>query len=486
MGAACGKLDDDAEGGHPVADGEFAVQKSDFVQIKKGSIREEYTLGDKLEDDKFASIFRCKQKSTGLRFIAKMYNIKSVQPNVVKSFLKEARMLQQADHPNIIKVIDIFQDEQNAAIVTEFCKGGELLDRIQENGSLSENQVASYVKQLASALTYLHSRKIIHRDLRPDVCAFLNKDEDSCLKIVDFGSCKHFEKNLRELERVGTPFYMAPEVVIGNYNNKCDVWSLGVIMYVLLSGSPPFTGKSESEIMHSVLSTELVFEGKVWRKVSGEAKSLLQRILVKNPEERISARDIVKDQWVVSRTEGNAPDNKLISSTLANISKFGTDSKLQKATLSFIVSQIMSSDEVGTLQKIFKEIDRNGDGLLSRREIRKALQDNTKFSDDDINSLIEKVDLDRNDKVNYSEFLAATVNWKKEMARDRLEKAFKALDADHSGKISKEELMSAFGGSHMSSSHFEEMINEADANGDGEIDLEEFCNYMSTLKNKHL
>lgn len=484
MGAACGKLDDDDLGGHPVQSGEFSVQKSDFVQIKKGNVREEYSLGDKIEDDKFASIFRCKQKSTGLRFIAKMYNTKSVQPNVVKSFLQEARMLQQADHPNIIKVVDIFQDENNATIITEHCKGGDLLERVKQSDDITENQIANYIKQIASALTYLHSKKITHRDLRPEVCEFLGKEHDSCLKIVDFGSCKHFEKNLRILERVGSPYFMAPEVVIGNYNSKCDVWSLGVIMYILLSGSPPFSGRSENEIMHSVLSTELQFEGKTWKKVSNEAKALLQKILVKNPEERISAKEVLRDYWIKTRTEGNAPDNHLISKTLENISKFSTESKLQKATLSFIVSQIMSSDEVGTLQKIFKEIDKNGDGLLSRREIRKALEDNTKFSDEDIAQLIEKVDLDRNDKVNYSEFLAATVNWEKEMSRERLEKAFRALDSDHSGKISKDELMQAFGGSHMSSSHFEEMINEADANGDGEIDLEEFCNYMSSLKKK--
>jgi calcium-dependent protein kinase len=275
---------------------------------------------------------------------------------------------------------------------------------------------------------------------------------------------------------------MAPEVVIGNYDSKCDVWSLGVIMYFLLSGNPPFDGKSETEIIHSVVSTELTFEGKVWKKVSAEAKDLLTKMLVKNPNERISARHLLKDPWIVTRSESKAPDAQLVSSTLENISKFATESKLQKATLAFIVSQIMSSDEVGNLQEVFKKVDTNGDGLLNRKEIRRALEGHTKFSDDEIRELIEKVDLDRNDKINYSEFLAATIDWEKEMSRERLVKAFKALDSDHSGKISKDELMAAFGGSHMSSSHFEEMIAEADTNKDGEIDLEEFCNYMCKLK----
>ena len=484
MGAVCGKLEDEQSGPTPV-DAEFNIQKRDLVRIKVGNVREHYTIGEKIEDDKFASIFRCKNKETGLRFVAKFYNTSKIEENVLKSFMKEVRMLQDADHPNIIKVIDIYRDEATAVIITEYCRGGGLLDRIQEDNKLTESLVAQYIKQIASALSYLHSRKVIHRDLRPDVCEFVAKDDDSCLKIVDFGSCKHFEKNLRILERVGSPYYMAPEVIIGNYDNKCDVWSLGVIMYFLLSGSPPFTGKSENEIMHSVLSSDLTFENKAWRKISNEAKDLLLKILVKNPQERISAKQILRDPWITSRSEGTTPDTKLVSTTLENISKFATESKLQKATLAFIVSQLMGSDEVRVLQEVFKKVDKNGDGLLSRREIRKALEGHTKFSDEEIATLIEKVDLDRNDKVNYSEFLAATINWEKEMSRDRLEKAFRALDADHSGKISKEELMAAFGGSHMSSSHFEEMINEADTNGDGEIDLEEFCNYMSKLKQKN-
>ena len=483
MGVVCGKLEEDQSGPHPV-DAEFNIQKRDLVRIKTGSVREHYSIGDKIEDDKFASIFRCKNKETGLRFVAKIYNTSKIEEKVLKSFMKEARMLQDADHPNIIKVVDIYRDESTAVIVTEHCRGGGLLERIEKENRLSENLVALYIKQIASALSYLHSRKVIHRDLRPDVCEFLSNDEDSCLKIVDFGSCKHFEKNLRILERVGSPYYMAPEVIIGNYDSRCDIWSLGVITYFLLSGSHPFTGKSENEIMHSVLSTELSFEGKVWRKISTEAKDLLRKMLIKNPEERLSAKQVLRDHWIASRSEGKTPDTKLVSTTLENISKFATESKLQKATLAFIVSQLMSSDEVGVLQEVFKKVDKNGDGLLSRREIRKALEGHTKFSDEEINSLIEKVDLDRNDKVNYSEFLAATIDWEKEMSRDRLEKAFKALDADHSGKISKEELMAAFGGSHMSSSHFEEMINEADTNGDGEIDLEEFCNYMCKLKER--
>jgi calcium-dependent protein kinase len=481
MEAASVKLDEDQSGLNPV-DAEFNIQKRDLVRIKTGSVDEHYSIGEKVKDDGSSSIFRCKNKETHLKFIAKIYNTSIIDENEMKSFMNEAQMLQDADHPNIIKVVDIYRYENTAAIVTEHCKGGNLLDRIQEENQLSENLVASYIKQIASALAYLHSRKIVHRDLRPDVCAFLSKDPDSCLKIVDFRYCKQFETNLRISERVGSPYYMAPDVVIGIYDSKCDMWSLGAIMYYLLSGRPPFIDKCEAGILRSVLYTEVTYDGKVWKKVSAGAKDLITKMLVKNPNERISARDLLKDPWIVRMSESKAPGPELVSSTLENISKFATESKLQKATLAFIVSQIIGSEKVGSLQEVFKKVDTNGDGLLNRKEILRALEGYTKFSDDEIREFIEKVDLDRNDKINYSEFLAATIDWEKEMSRRRLVKAFKALDSDHSGKISKDELMAAFGGSHLSSSHFEEMIAEADTNNDGEIDLEEFCNLMCKLK----
>lgn len=481
MGATCGKVEKE----EPKSKGnDFALNKRDLVQVKTTNIREDYSIGDKIGDEKFAALHKCKSKQSGQRLLVKVFSVTTIEPKVLDAFIQEAELLREADHPNIIKVIDIYKDRTNAYIVTEYCKGGGLLERIKEDGVLSENKVASYMKQIISAVVYLHSKKIIHRDLRLENVMFLNKDRDSCLKLVEFGSCKHFEKNVRVLERVGNPYFMSPEVIIGNFDSKCDVWSLGVMIYVLLAGSPPFVGSTETDIMNSVLTSELLFEGKKWKKISEEAKNLMKSLLTRNPKERPTAKQVLNDPWIKQRAEGKVADNEIISSTLSNLNQFDNQSKLQRATLAFIVSQIMSSDDVGTLQSVFKEIDTNGDGLLSKKEIRKALESNTGYSDNDIEMLITKVDLDQNGMVNYSEFLAATVDWSKEMSRERLEQAFKALDSDHSGKISRDELMAAFGGSHTSSKIFKEMINEADIDGDGEIDLEEFCTYMENFKKR--
>ncbi|OMJ90441.1 hypothetical protein SteCoe_7137 [Stentor coeruleus] len=481
MGTACGKVEKEEIKNNP---SEFSINKRDLVRVKTTNIREDYSIGDKIGNEKFATLHKCKNKATGAHYVVKIFSTTGVEPKVLEAFIKEAELLREADHPNIIKVLDIYKDPTNAYIVTEHCKGGELLERIKSEGTLSENKVACFMQQIISSIVYLHSKKIIHRDLRLENIMFLSKEQDSCLKLVEFGSCKHFEKNVRVLERIGNPYFMSPEVIVGNFDSKCDVWSLGIMMYVLLSGSPPFVGSTENEIMQSVLTTELQFEGKKWRKISEEAKNLIRSMLNRNPKERPTAKQILNNTWIKQRADDNVADNIIISSTLSNLNQFDTQSKLQRATLAFIVSQVMSSDDMGNLRNVFKEIDTNGDGLLSKREIRKALENTTGFSDNDIDMLINKVDLDQNGKVNYSEFLAATIDWNKEMSSERLTQAFRALDADHSGKISKEELMAAFGGSHMSNKIFKEMIDEADINGDGEIDLEEFCAYMENFKKK--
>lgn len=481
MGNGCGKISEDNVN---IAPATFHLNKKDLVKVKTTSIRDEYTIGRQVGEDKFATIFNCRNNATQKRYVAKFYQVKNVNPKILESFMKEAEMLRNADHPNIIKVIDVYNDSVTAIIVTECCKGGELLSRIKNEGHLTENQVAGYMKQISSALAYLHSKKIVHRDLRLESISFLNADPDSALKITEFGSCKHFEKNIRALERIGTPFYMAPEVIVGNYNEKCDIWSMGVMMHLMLTGEVPFSGRNESEILNNILTTELNFEGKIWKKVSVEARALLKQMLTRSAPDRLSAVEVYQNQWVVARSANQVPDNELMGNTLNNLSKFDTESKLQRATLSFIVSQIMSTDETSGLNSVFRQLDVDGNGMLSVDEIRSGMSRHTGMTDANIEELIRKVDLDANGEVNYSEFLAATIDWGNEMSRERLEQAFKLFDADGSGKISLDELVLAFGGSHQSKQMFLDMINEADTNKDGELDLEEFCTYMNQLKKK--
>ena len=174
----------------------------------------------------------------------------------------------------------------------------------------------------------------------------------------------------------------------------------------------------------------------------------------------------------------------MLGSTLKNLARFQTESQLQRATLAFIVSQIMSSDELAGLREAFLGFDKDGDGRLNKEEIEEAMNKHTGFSNHNIRELIEKVDLNNSGQIDYSEFLAATINWENELSKERLEQAFHTFDSDNSGKISIDELEVAFGGTQHNRQVFKDMFKEADTNGDGEIDLEEFCNYMNLFKVK--
>lgn len=160
----------------------------------------------------------------------------------------ELDILKTLDHPNIIKLYDIFDYREFFYVVTEYCGGGELFAAVKRNHHFSEKDASGILKQLLSAVSYLHSRNIVHRDLKPENIVFNTVvDTDFSkgrIKIIDFGTAEIVRKGKNLTAKVGSPFYVAPEVLQQNYNNKCDVWSCGVILYVLLSGYPPFRGRS--------------------------------------------------------------------------------------------------------------------------------------------------------------------------------------------------------------------------------------------------
>ena len=208
-------------------------------------------------------------------------------------------------------------------------------------------------------------------------------------------------------------------------------------------------------------------------------------MLIKKFTDRMYARELYENIWLQAHGNYLVPDKKIAKNSLKNLSSFHTTSKLHKATLAFIVNQVMSSDEISVLRDTFVALDKNGDGFLSPDELKEAMG---KFTGDVANNaeeLLKRVDEDGNGCINYSEFLIAATNWEKELSRERLHMAFKEFDKDGNGSISVQELSQALGGTKGQANIFLEMVKEADADGNGEIDLEEFCNFMEKVKEKN-
>lgn len=211
------------------------------------------------------------------------------------------------------------------------CYGGELFDKISEEQYFSERDAANIVKQVLSAINYCHQMKIVHRDLKPENL-LLDKGAEPKVTIIDFGTSAMFDPQKKMSQKFGTPYYIAPEVLKKNYDEKCDLWSIGVIMYILLCGYPPFNGANDKQIIEAVLKGKFTLEGKnttiyksiepEWDDVSDDAKDLVRKLLTYDPAKRISAQDALQHPWIKSFTQSEKIEKTVATKTLSNLKNF--------------------------------------------------------------------------------------------------------------------------------------------------------------------
>ncbi|KAL7536307.1 hypothetical protein ACHAXR_010970 [Thalassiosira sp. AJA248-18] len=222
---------------------------------------------------------------------------------------REISLLKEVRHPNIIQLYDVYEDEDAVHIVTEMCHGGELFDKIVEKQAVpsascfSEKDAARIIHSLLSSVSYLHSRDIIHRDIKPENILFTEKDnEQSPIKLIDFGlSIRHNSRNCEPLTNtVGTAYYMAPEVLDGSYDRSCDLWSVGVIAYIMLSGRPPFSGGTDDVIYKKIRRGRYQMENSsLWDQgVSEYGKDFIRCLLDMDPKRRWSADMALQHAWL--------------------------------------------------------------------------------------------------------------------------------------------------------------------------------------------
>lgn len=449
----------------------FYISPGDFVQINRSPITDSYTFQGLLGNGAYAEVRKALHKSTNTMRAIKTIQLASSSEYDISKILKEVSILKCLDHPGILKIYEVFQSNTNLSIVTELCNGGELFDRIKELKRFTENQAAQCMLQITNAVMYCHQQGVVHRDLKPENLLYLDRNSDQ-LKLIDFGLSQIYNKRHKMKRIIGTYYYMAPEVLNGEYTEKCDVWSLGVILYIMLCGIPPFCGRTDEEIASHILNSNLSFNHPNWRNVSQEAKMLVINMLKKKPEQRISIQAVFSDQWLQARGNNKLPDIELEAESLQALSTFKAESQLQKAVYTFIVSQMLDSEYFSMLRDVFLEIDKNGDGTLSADEIQEAIQKfEFKF---DVTEIIKQFDSDQNGFINYTEFLTATVDRSRAYSKDRIREVFDIFDKNHDDKIDLNELKLLLGCSHNSESTILKILKEADTNGDGEIDFDEF------------
>ena len=453
--------------------------KSNFVGIMKGNLLDKYTVEKEIGAGGYARCLLVKNKTTG-----QLYACKELQKNKlnnVASLKSEIQILIKLDHPNIIKLYEIYENDNYIYLVMELCTGGELFDRIiqktEQGKQFTEKEVANIFQQMMSAINYCHSNKIVHRDLKPENLLLATQDENSPIKVIDFGMSRIFNNKQAMFDKVGTAYYISPEVLDGFYDEKCDIWSAGVILYILLCGYPPFNGNDDDEIFESIKKRKFVYPDAEWANISKEAKDLINKML-SEPLTRLTAEQVLGHPWLVNQLNKNTKA-KEIKINFNTFKTYSGANKLSRAVLTYIASRL-TDDEVKKLKDAFQKIDVNGDGMLTLDELKNAISQNPEVHVMNIEQIFKTIDTDNSGVINYTEFLAASIDKRIYLQEDKLRDAFKLFDEDKSGKISKSEISKVLK-FKKSGAEMTKLFEKYDLNGDGEIDFDEFLNMMKDL-----
>ncbi|OMJ88179.1 hypothetical protein SteCoe_9912 [Stentor coeruleus] len=463
----------------------ITIRPGTFIFHKTWNITKDYDLGPILGQGTYGCVRTAVHKLTGheraVKSVKKDRLTKDMQMH--SKFFAEIDILRKIDHPNILRLYEFYEDSKEYYLVTEILKGGELFEFIIASGVVSETIAMHFMRQILCAVNYCHKHGIVHRDLKPENLLLEKRSPMSTLKVIDFGASMLFEGE-RMKNRYGTSYYIAPEVLKRNYNEKCDIWSCGVIMFILLAGKPPFPGRSDKEILKKVKKGSFSMNGPEWIDISEAAKNLITNMLKYKAELRYSADQALDDPWFEQSPNSIS---KPLTSIIQNMKNFNASEKLQHAVLTFITSQLSSKEETKQLAETFKSVDKNGDGKLSKDELlREFLKTMTEDeAETEVKKIFNCVDMDMNEHIDYSEFLMGTMRKESLISKRNLETAFKMFDIDGNGTISANELKNILGDNVESLDRvWQQIISTVDQDGDGQIDLKEFKDMMMKIFNE--
>lgn len=448
------------------------------LQRPTENLKDSYTLGRKLGQGQFGTTYLCVEKSTGKEYACKsIAKRKLISQEDVDDVRRELHIMHHlSGHPNIVTIKGAYEDHGAVHLVMELCAGGELFDRIIERGHYSEAQAAELCRVIVGVVETCHSLGVMHRDLKPENFLLLDTSENAALKTTDFGLSVFFKPGEVFTDVVGSPYYVAPEVLRKHYGPEADVWSAGVILYILLSGVPPFWAETEQGIFEQVLKGELDFVSEPWPSISDSAKDLIRKMLDPNVKRRLKAHQVLCHPWI--REEGVAPDRPMDPAVQSRLKQFSAMNKLKKVAIR-VIAEFLSEEEIAGLREMFKMIDTDQSGAITFEELKSGLERvGSNLVESEIRQLMDAADVDQNGTIDYGEFLAATLHLNKIEREENLFAAFSWLDKDKSGYLTVDELQQACSRYNIGDTSIEDLIREVDQDNDGRIDYNEFVTMM--------
>ncbi|CAG9333535.1 unnamed protein product [Blepharisma stoltei] len=464
------------------------LEESNLSSLKAGSPRallnvhstnplENYENLYSISSRNDSEIFRCTEKLTSMLRVLKRISKKRppTQLTIIPEESKEIKVWRLLDHPNLPRCYGLYETADEYYIAMEFCEGKEIINKIVEYKEFPEEKVSIIMRQLLSTVAYLHSKRVVHRNIEPSHI-LLQDDCGMQIKLVGFGKAAFYSGQKFKGEQ-GNSYFMAPEMIRGNYSEKVDEWSCGMIFYILLTGNIPYEGKSEAEIIEEIKIKPFQLNTKALKGVSPQAILLLRQLLEVDPLARISASIALTHPWIMQA----APKvSSGVTDIISKLRKYQKHCGFSQAVSNFVV-QSLSLDEEKEIVKAFQVFDTNGDGTISKAELLAGFSraEGIKNAQTDVNRLISKVN-ELGEAITYSEFLNLCLEQSKFTSRENLLEIFQKLDKKSQGKISENDLKKALDyKNNVSNEDWQNMMKEADVNKDGYVDFEEFVASMN-------
>jgi len=439
--------------------------------------------------------------------VSKEVALKLIRKDAIKNldlFKNEVEINAAMDHPNIVKLFETFEDNVHVYCVLEICHGGEVFDAIVEhtethgNTGFSEADTSMMMVQILHAVFYMHSKDVVHRDLKTENLLFLEKNvapRENSIKVIDFGIAKRFQRTADGSEaepmktKAGTAYYVAPEVIRGSYNEKCDVWSCGSILFVLLSGQAPFDGDKDDDIFKNILHGRMCLDIPQFKSVSRGALDLLNQMTQKNPKNRLSAEDCLHHRWVQEpQLQISKGGSGLHRDMITRLQHFTSKSRFKKAAM-HVIAHNLDDVKIKELRETFMRIDTNGDGQLSLAEMQAGFKESGVADVAEMVELFKNMDTDDSGNISYTEFLTGLLNRAQFQDEAACREAFRVFDQDGNGSISMDEMAQMLeenkeiktqmvSGQAEYSNDVMKMFRDTDVNGDGQISFDEFMGMM--------
>ncbi|GLJ26420.1 hypothetical protein SUGI_0509490 [Cryptomeria japonica] len=456
------------------------------ISVLKGcsqqSIEERYELGKLLGQGEFGITYFCTDKETKELLACKSISKSKLKSTVdIEDVRREVAIMKHLPkHSNIVCLKTACEDEKDVHLVMELCEGGELFDRIVARGHYTERDAALLTRTIVEVVQLCHQHGVIHRDLKPENFLFANEKENSPLKAIDFGLSVFFKPGDRFSELVGSPYYMAPEVLKRNYGPEVDVWSAGVILYILLCGVPPFYDETETGVAHAIIRGDPDFKRDPWPQISENAKNLVRQMLEPDPNSRLTAQQVLDHPWLQNAKK--APNIPLGDVVKTRLTQFSMMNKFKKRALR-VMAEHLSVEEAKSIKDMFQTMDTDNSGTLSYEKMKEGLHNlGYQMADSEVQILIDAADADGNGTLDYGEFVAASIHFQGMENDDYLRKAFQYFDSNGSGYIEIEEFKEALANDYGSNNAdvVNDIFHEVDVDKDGRISYEEFALMMKT------